>query len=119
MRYDDIVVSEAKQLNLGKTALQLNINKADAKTAGIHDCLLKQEGPSKGSFQRSVFAEDTSKKPILLVNKVNKRATVRSEKELRSVAKLFFEVGGQDAKNETKKAALQRFSIKFTKAPVK
>jgi hypothetical protein len=115
VRYNDIVVFEAKQLNRGKTALQLNISAADAKTAGIPVCLLKAEGPSKGSFERSVFAEDTSKKPIPLVNKVNKRATtVSSEEVLRSVAKLFFEVR-HDAKNEVKKTALERFSLKFTK----
>jgi hypothetical protein len=121
VRYNDIVVFEAKQLNRGATALKLKISAADAKTAGIPVCLLKAEGLSKGYFERSVFAEDTSKKPIPLVNKVNKLATtVRSEEVLRSVAKLFFEVK-HDAKNEAKKAALERFSLKFTKAkaPVK
>jgi hypothetical protein len=112
---DNHVVIQAKQLNFGKSALQLYVGKDEANGAKIPDCLLKKKGKT---FERSVLAMDKTGKPVALVDKVKNRATtVRSKEVRRSDLQLFFP--GKGSKNTELEVALQRLSIKFTDAPVK
>jgi len=107
-----------KQLKIGATDLQLQINANDAEAAGIPACILKPTG-----FERNVIALDEHDDRVELAtfgtdSEGDKTVAHCSAEELASVVKLVFKLSGKGASEEDQQAALQLFSITIASAPV-
>ena len=108
-----------KQLNIGKTDLQLQINADDAKAAGIPACILKPTG-----FERNVIALDENDDRVELAtfgtdSDADTTVAHCSAEELASVVKLVFEAkkATKAGSKEDQQAALDRFTITIASAP--
>jgi hypothetical protein len=119
---DRNVFGKHKQLNVGKSGVQLKIGKDDAKAAGIPVCILKETGDDAGKFQRNVYAYDKAGKKVKLATfskGVGDKNVVTpcSAAALASVAQLGPALKGQGAETDDKVKALKRFSITLASAP--
>ena len=118
MHYDGTRIFAAKQLKVGATDLQLQINADDAEAAGIPACILKPTG-----FERNVIALDEHDNRVELAafgtdSEGDTTVAHCSAEELASVVKLVFKLSGKGASTEDQQAALQLFSITIASAPV-
>ena len=118
MHFNGTRIFAAKQLVIGATDLQLQINADDAEAAGIPACILKPKG-----FGRNVIAYDEHDDRVELAtfgtdSEGNTTVTHCSAAELASVVKLVFKLSGKGANTEDQQAALQLFSITIASAPV-
>ena len=119
------VFGKPKQLNVGRTGVQVLVGKAEAAAAGIPsgpDGICKEKGENEGKFERNVIAFDAAGKKVELAtfskgSDGKKVATPCSDAALASVVRLGFKLKGKGAKTKDKVAALRRFSITLTSAP--
>ena len=122
MFFNDNLIFEAKQLNLGPTGLQLLMSAVEAMATGVPACIRTKTGKNKDKFQRNVIAQDEHDNTVELATLVKDgdgitTVTHCSPKALTLVTKLVFRLEGRGASDADQKAALQLFSITIASAP--
>jgi hypothetical protein len=121
----DVFGGKLKQLNVGKTGVQLQIGKDEAAAAGIPSGpagICKVKGVNAGTFERNISAFNKAGKKVELAtfeidDDGDKTVEPCSAAALASVVRLGPALKGQGADTRAKVEALERFSITLASAP--